>query len=259
MARRFTVNRRPPQGQREGVETEMTDLTAGSNEPILFPRGLATLWPRPVPLAYPAIESVQAYWESLRADSLAPARTLIDPRPLAEVLDSVFIAELVAPTVARLRLVGQRLTELLGLELRGMPLSVLLAHDARGALEDALAQVAHGARVILPLKSSRGLGRPGIEARMLLLPLADHTGRLTKILGVLEYHGVPGRFQRPLSLATQTPIQQVAPQGREVPTPAAPLRATLRPSPSPVAASGAAPQPAPAGRPVLRVITGGRA
>lgn len=185
-----------------------------------------------------------AHWEALRGGALAPARTALDPRAIASALEFVFVAELVAPTVARLRLSGQRLFDLLGMEPRGMPLSVFLAHDARDALDDALRQVAHGARVSLPLRGARSLGRPGINARMVLLPLTDGKGQINRVLGVLEYHGQVGRTPRVLSMAAG--IELVASDiAASVPlsSPTERVRAALGPS-----------RPE---RPQLRVIQGG--
>ena len=192
------------------------------------------LRPRHEGLSYPAIEAVMAHWNALRGDATAPARADLDPRAMTGALDVLFVAELVAPTVARLRLTGQRLFDLVGMEPRGMPLSVFLAHDARAALDDALRQVAMGARVVLPLRAARGLARPAIDARMLLLPLTDHHGAINRVLGVLEYHGQVGRAPRTLSLAA--PLHHVTTQAPAQPIPA---RATHRPA--------------------LRVIKGGKA
>ena len=109
---------------------------------------------------FPAVAAVQHHWESLRDPRGVPARDAIDPRPLAQWLDCLFIAELVAPGVARIRLAGQHLSDLLGMEPRGMPLSMFFTGPAREELTLALGQVAQGARATLPLRADRGLGQP---------------------------------------------------------------------------------------------------
>lgn len=189
---------------------------------------------RQVPDGFPAARAVQAYWEALRGPRLAPARAEIDPRPLADSLDVLFIAEIVAPGVARIRLAGQRLGALLGMEPRGMPLSVFFTGHGREEIVAAVRQVALGARVTLPLRSDPGPRRPPLDAILALLPLTDHAGGLTRVLGVLEPRSVEfGRAPRRFRTRVPSPAQ---------PVPAAPSEAG--------AAIGA--------RAGLRLIHGGR-
>lgn len=152
-------------------------------------------------LRFPACETVMAEWDRLRAGRIAPARSEIAPAGLAEVLEFMFVAEIIAPGVARLRLAGQRLYTVLGMEPRGMPLCCLMQPPARAELAEAVKQVAHGARVHLPLRAPRGLGRPGMDGLLLMLPLTDGDGRITRVLGVLETHGQVGRTPRRFDLA----------------------------------------------------------
>ncbi|WP_323036864.1 PAS domain-containing protein [Pararhodobacter sp.] len=161
---------------------------------------------------FPAVAKVQAHYDVLRAGRIAPARAEIDPRPLAEALDVMFVAEVVAPGVARMRLCGQHLNELLGMEPRGMPLSVFFAPEARDDVAKALAQVANGARASLPLRAEKGLGRPGLDGMLVLLPLTDHTGAITRILGVLETCGQIGRAPRKFKLRASAEMKPVPPR-----------------------------------------------
>lgn len=204
------------------------------------PPGLGRLLRRafgahPEALSFPVVDSVQTHWDELRAGRTAPARAEIDPRPLAEALPYLFVAEMVAPGVARLRLCGQHLCDLMGMEPRGMPLSVFVEPEARDELAESVAQVAQGARVTLPLRAASGFARPVLDGQLALMPLTDAQGRITRILGVLESHGPIGRAPRRFALGA--PIGDVAP--RRVPAPSGP-------------------RARPPGRPVLRVIQGGR-
>lgn len=181
-------------------------------------RWLPFLKQTPLEFTYPAISVVQAHWEMLRAGRTAPARSEIDLRPLAAALDLMFIAEVVAPGVARLRLCGQHFSELLGMEPRGMPLSVFFTVEARADLAKALTQVSQGARAALPLRAEKGIGRPGLDGMLALMPLTDHTGAITRILGVLETHGQIGRAPRKFRLMPRTLAQPVVPQAHGTPT-----------------------------------------
>lgn len=180
--------------------------------------------------AFPAVARVLRHWESLRDGRAMPRRNDIDPRDLAEELEYLFVAEPVAPGVARLRLAGQHLTQLLGMEPRGMPLCALFEGPSREEIARAVEQVAgHGLRALLPLRAAGGLGRPALEGLMALMPL-EGEGGAPRILGVLQTRGPMGRSPRRLTLSG--PVEPVAP------------------AEAPPAAIGS--------RPVLRVIDGGR-
>ena len=145
---------------------------------------------------FAVVRAVQAHWEALRAGRTAPARADVDPRSMAMCLDKVFVAELIAPGVARFRLAGQHLSELVGMEPRGMPVSVLFEGAGREELASALRQVQQGARVALPLRSDRAIGQPVLDGMLALMPLTDAQGKMTRVLGVLETIGPVGRAPR---------------------------------------------------------------
>ncbi|MCC5970887.1 MAG: PAS domain-containing protein [Pararhodobacter sp.] len=199
-------------------------------------------------LDYPLADSVLRYWDGLRGTRLAPARAEVDPRNISQALEYTFIAELVTPEIARLRITGRHFEDLLGMDPRGMPLGVFFALDARDELAQALSQVSQGARAQLPLRGESGLGKPGLDGLLILLPLTDAQGQITRVLGVLETHGQIGRHPRRFKLSgarMQHPAQPVPAATGASPAPARPMR----PAP-PVEKAGARPQ--------LRVITGGR-
>lgn len=104
-----------------------------------------------------------------------------------------------------------------------MPLSVLFEGAGREEVASALRQVQQGARVVLPLRSDRAIGQPVLDGMLALMPLTDSRGQMTRVLGVLDTLGQVGRAPRRFR------------------TLAAPREA--RP---------------PVGKPVLRVIAGGR-
>lgn len=167
-------------------------------------------------LDFAAVRAVQRHWDEVRAGRVAPGRAEVEPRQLAESLAYSFVAEMVAPGVARLRLAGQHLHDLLGMEPRGMPLSVLFLGAGRDELAAALAQVQQGARVVLPLRSDRAMGQPVLDAMLALMPLCDGEGRISRILGVLESHGVVGRAPRrfrTLAAPRETLDLPLAPRG----------------------------------------------
>lgn len=136
---------------------------------------------------------VESYWHALRDGRLMPSRSEIDPRGIAGALEQTFLLERMAPGVARFRLAGNRMADLMGMDVRGMPLSCLFLPDARAAIAEALACVFdEPARVELWLAGPRRLTRGRMAARMLLLPLRDDHGQVTRALGCLAASPVRG-------------------------------------------------------------------
>ena len=166
-----------------------------------------------LPAGDSAIDLVARHWASLPRTGLAPERAALDANALAAALPFVFIAELVTPRVARLRLTGHKVEEMMDMDVRGMPLTALFTAAARPMVMQALEQVAQGARAILPVAGEGGFGQPSLTGQLALFPLADGAGHLTRLMGVLELDGVIGRTPRRLSVtkATLTTLPPLAP------------------------------------------------
>jgi hypothetical protein len=194
---------------------------------------------------FAGLSSLRAYWEALRGDALAPERAQIDPRGIESALPIAFLAEEIAPGIARLRVAGGQLGRLMGMEVRGMPVSALIEPDSRDEFAGVLRRVfAEPAIAELSLRGAPGLTQPRLEGRMLLLPLRASDGKISRLLGGLALQGRPGTAPRRLSLAGMqiTPLGKASEEARreepgfaEPPTPFAPAP--------------------PRGRPVLRVIS----
>jgi hypothetical protein len=153
---------------------------------------------------YGLLQEVRAYWEALRPDGGLPERASIDPRGLERALEHVFLVERIAPGLARFRIAGMSLTVLMGMEVRGMPLSALFDGPGRERLQGLLEQVFAGPSVLeLALEGERGIGRPSLEGRMILLPVRGDAGGCDRALGCLVAVGPIGRTPRRFSVARQ--------------------------------------------------------
>lgn len=178
------------------------DYVKGSN--------IIGLEPRRMDVVFPAVNEVEAYWAALAAQTAGgavPARARIDPRGIEGALAQAFILERVAPSVARFRLAGSHLADLMGMEVRGMPLTALFLPGSRDAAGLALDRAFTGpARVTLTLSGERGIGRAPLDARMLLLPLCDEEGKVTRVLGALEARGQIGRQPRRFTIVEESRV-----------------------------------------------------
>ena len=145
----------------------------------------------------PAFAEIRGYWEALRKSDALPFRADLDPRGLKNCLHQTLIAEQVAPGLARLRLAGAVFTDVMGMEVRGMPVSALFDPMARPALETVISRVFAGnVTATLLLEAERGLGRPALTAQLLLLPMLGETAKVELMLGCLVLRGTAGRTPR---------------------------------------------------------------
>lgn len=148
------------------------------------------------------INQVRAYWEALREGPALPRRARIDPRGIEGALEGAFILDRIAPGMARFRLAGMKLVDLMGMDVRGMPLSAMFDPMGRNRLAEGLEQVFGNPAILdLHLEAERGIGRPALSARMLILPLQGDNGHNNLALGCLVTEGEPGRRPRRFFIA----------------------------------------------------------
>ena len=176
---------------------------------------------------FPHIAMVEAYWLALRGRRIVPRRSDIDPRGIESSLEQAFIAEMIAPGLARVRIAGAHLTRLMGMEVRGMPLSALFVPQARDELAMLLHDMTRLPQMMqLSLQADAGMGKPPLEARMLLLPMRGDTDAIDRMLGCLATDGVVGISPRRFAITARritplTPPPQDAWQHYARPGPAA--------------------------------------
>lgn len=184
----------------------------------------------------PDLAQMRAYWEALRVDGALPARAAVDPRGIADLLDRCLLAERIAPGMARLRLAGMALCDLLGMDLRGMPISALILPEARPAFAAALDRVFTGRCIVdLDLVTERSLLRPALSARLLLLPLTGRDGQPDRAIGAMVLDGAPGRTPRRFAVAAlrETAIEGLPPGARALPArPTLPGNPSIAPGPA---------------------------
>lgn len=202
-----------PFGQARGQDSASAALMAARREPA-------------------AAQQLRAYWEALRGLRLVPLRSELDPRGIQSALEHTFVIERISPQAARIRLAGIRLNALMGLELRGMPLTAMFTPAGRERLAQMTeACFSQPAIVSADLQAETGFGRPALGARLLMLPLRSDLGDISRALGCLVTTGEIGRSPRRFSVLAERiqPLQGLA-QGE---TRADPLR-LAQPQPQPM-------------------------
>ncbi|WP_410218761.1 PAS domain-containing protein [Paracoccus sp. (in: a-proteobacteria)] len=145
------------------------------------------------------LRELRDYWDSIRHGRAVPARSDVDPRGIAQALDFAFILERIAPGAGRIRLAGRHLIDLMGMEVRGMPICAFFQTASRGRLSDVLESVFKAPQIArIGLQSRAEYARPELQGQMLLLPLRSDLGDVTRTLGCIISHGdlgvAPRRF-----------------------------------------------------------------
>ena len=148
-------------------------------------------------MKFPAISQTEGYWDGLRGGAAIPMRSDIDPRGLMEVLEYAFVLERIAPGVGRFRLAGMHINDLMGMEVRGMPVTAMFLPQAREEISEIIEKVCDGPAIaVLDLQGDGAIGRANLEAKMLMAPLKNDFGEVNRILGCLQSLGRIGRQPR---------------------------------------------------------------
>lgn len=156
------------------------------------------------------LAEVRSYWEALRGpEGEPPLRSAVDPRGISGALEHAFIADRVAPGVARFRLAGAAICDLMGMDVRGMPMLTLIDPPERAAFGPALETAMMAPAILeMTLEGERGIGRPALQGMLLMLPLLRSDGGAGMALGCLALVGATGRAPRRFAIARRrlTPV-----------------------------------------------------
>lgn len=194
------------------------------------------------------VAEVLGYWEALRAGRQVPLRSEVDPRGIERALEYAFVLERIGPSISRFRLAGMHCTDLMGMEVRGMPATTFFTPAWRQKFAQILEGVFEGPEMAdLTLVSEGGYGRPELKARMIILPLKSDFGDVSRALGCLVSDGPIGRAPRRFDLVEARILKVVAgqplsmPMSRPIPDPLP----ELAEAPKPFIAAGEEPAPRP--------------
>lgn len=136
-------------------------------------------------MTVPMLKMLRDYWEELRAGRPAPYRAELDPRKFEGALEHMFIVEQLSATQLRVRLAGMRLSEMMGMEVRGMPPEAFMDARHRDMLSDLVKTALDGPAVVeVDLQAEDDTGWI-TRGQMLLLPLRSDFGEVTRLMGCI--------------------------------------------------------------------------
>lgn len=148
-----------------------------------------------------AFAHLRQHWNSLRDTRSAPPKARdLQPHILGAALPFVFLVENLGGEILRLKLGGTHLCDVMGMELRGIPLRCFFAYNERPRFAAAVEPVFTGpAELDMRLQSSYSGVEPPVLARMMLLPLEGATGAIDRAIGAFVTKGAlnhrPYRFE----------------------------------------------------------------
>lgn len=203
----------------------------------------------------PVLEEAWRYWTSLRIGDRVPMRDALDPRAMALTLGHSMILDRVGPGNARVRLGGRVMNGLMGMDVRGLPVRAFFDVAQRAHAIDLVDRVFHTPATLELNLIAQGPCGP-TRARLLILPLRDEAGTVSKALGCIALDRVdpqpPLRFSI-LRHSLQPFERRNAP--RPADTRAAKVYEQAREARLEMAEDAAPYMPEPAGRrPHLRVV-----
>lgn len=140
----------------------------------------------------PVHAEMRAYWEDLRAGRLMPLRSEVDPRELASLLEHCFILEQLENGEIKFRLAGRQINDLLGMEVRGMPLRALISPVDRPEFSATLAKMFETPEMQEYALLCEQPGELNVAAKMLILPLKSDDGQINRAIGCLTTEALVG-------------------------------------------------------------------
>ncbi|MFA5958308.1 PAS domain-containing protein [Hyphomicrobium sp.] len=137
-------------------------------------------------------QSLFSYWNTLRGQRRAPKRFEIDPSRIANDLPDTFILERMNPRNVRFRLAGTRITEALGMELRGKNLFDMFDADDAATVQSQIEIITeHCAVGVFRISAENGEGR-STTFEVLVLPLTHTQDSVERFLGSITSIDKPG-------------------------------------------------------------------
>ncbi len=143
---------------------------------------------------FPILHELAVYWTNLNRGDL-PRRSDIDPRQLERVLPYLFILDRTGTNDATIRLGSTQLETLTGAPAKGLQFSDLIDPSSRDLIADGFEKLwIKNTPQSFDITSSFTDERDTISGKVIVFPLRDVFGRVTKAVGALQ---VMGRIKYP--------------------------------------------------------------
>lgn len=132
-----------------------------------------------------AARTILSYWQAIAPDDGAPAQASVAPRALKRFLPDIFLLERLDRAVFAFRMAGTRLCARYGRELRDHDFVRLWPAAQHGDILAALGRCLQDARPVTLEGAAATLDGKTVSFQILLMPLTDTEGRVTRLLGAM--------------------------------------------------------------------------
>ncbi|MEL7232516.1 MAG: PAS domain-containing protein [Pseudomonadota bacterium] len=151
-------------------------------------------------MTHPAQSHIRSHWEDMCAGRKMPLRSEIDPREMSPYLSHSFILHQSQTGDVRFRVAGMAVNELMGMELRAMPLRSLIVPEERAIFSSTLQRVFEEPEIQEYRLVSDRHGKPRLMGHMLILPLKGDFPNSDRAMGCLTTEGPVGVAPRRFSV-----------------------------------------------------------
>ncbi|MEM7470129.1 MAG: PAS domain-containing protein [Pseudomonadota bacterium] len=135
---------------------------------------------------------IRAHWEDMRAGRKMPLRSEIDPREMSPYLSNSFILHQAKTGDVRFRVAGMAINELMGMELRAMPLRSIIVPEERARFSATLQHAFEEPEIQEYRLVADYDGKPRLTAQLLILPLKGDYPNSDRAMGCLTTEGPIG-------------------------------------------------------------------
>jgi len=187
------------------------------------------------------LSSLEKEWKEMCGDELRPSNSGLDPLKMEDTLPFAFVLKRTGAGASLFRVAGQKVHDLFFEDLSGRNFASLFAPaSAETAAELMDAAFTLPAITSFSVVAKRSLGRRPVRGQIILLPMRDPQGDVSRILGAVVTDGTacphPLRFEidhtQPIRCDQQnlpkTDIRERLRKSLDVPQMAAPKRSYLR-------------------------------
>lgn len=143
-------------------------------------------------MTQPILAQIRTYWEDLRAGRLMPLRSEVDPRDMSSFLEQCFVLERPADGDPRFRLAGMAINDVMGMEVRGMPVQCLIMPGGRRRFSAKIGGVFETPEIQEYKLVSDPAYATTLTGNLLVLPLKGDNGRVDRAIGCLSFDGAIG-------------------------------------------------------------------
>ena len=154
------------------------------------------------------------YWNEVRGNRPTPRRFDIEPARIAAILPETFILERHDASTYRFRLAGTRICDRFSVELRNRNFLDLVQTDDHTVLKELFRVMSERGAAALFEFETKDADRNSGRMEILILPLMDTRGAVTRFVGSMSYFDAPAWPQTAIIIRSLLRHELIWPDGK---------------------------------------------